>query len=123
MAAAMLAAYPDIYAAGASVAGMPVGSARSAMQALLRMSSAGNDQRADGGHRRVLDHRGVVSQQVIQDRGLRGVFVAPMVRVDSPLQRDGQQTATQRAGAGGAPCGHDCIEHGQTISGSGSTGA
>ena len=41
MAAAMLAAYPDLFAAGASVAGLPVGSARSGMQAMLRMASAG----------------------------------------------------------------------------------
>jgi poly(hydroxyalkanoate) depolymerase family esterase len=39
MAAAMLAAYPDIYAAGASVAGLPVGAARSGLQA-----SAGPEQ-------------------------------------------------------------------------------
>jgi poly(hydroxyalkanoate) depolymerase family esterase len=44
MAAAMLAAYPDLFAAGASVAGMPVGAARSSMQALLRMASAGPKQ-------------------------------------------------------------------------------
>lgn len=44
MATAMLAAYPDLFAAGASVAGLPVGAARSGMQALLRMASAGPDQ-------------------------------------------------------------------------------
>jgi poly(hydroxyalkanoate) depolymerase family esterase len=44
MAAALLAAYPDLFAAGASVAGMPVGAARSGMQAILRMASAGPDQ-------------------------------------------------------------------------------
>ena len=44
MAAAMLAAYPDLFAAGASVAGLPVGAARSGMQAMLRMASAGPDQ-------------------------------------------------------------------------------
>jgi poly(hydroxyalkanoate) depolymerase family esterase len=44
MAAAMLAAYPDLYAAGASVAGLPVGAARSGMQAILRMASAGPNQ-------------------------------------------------------------------------------
>ncbi len=37
MAAAMLAAYPAVFAAGGVVAGMPVGSARTQMQALLRM--------------------------------------------------------------------------------------
>ena len=41
MAAALLAAYPDVFAAGASVAGLPVGAARSGMQAILRMASAG----------------------------------------------------------------------------------
>ncbi|HEY1412052.1 MAG TPA: PHB depolymerase family esterase, partial [Rhodopila sp.] len=44
MAAAMLAAYPDLFAAGASVAGLPVGAARSGMQAILRMASAGPAQ-------------------------------------------------------------------------------
>jgi poly(hydroxyalkanoate) depolymerase family esterase len=44
MAVAMLAAYPDLFAAGASVAGLPVGSARSGMQAMLRMASAGPDR-------------------------------------------------------------------------------
>jgi poly(hydroxyalkanoate) depolymerase family esterase len=44
MAAALLAAYPDVFAAGASVAGLPVGAARSGMQAILRMASAGPDQ-------------------------------------------------------------------------------
>ncbi|HBK08324.1 MAG TPA: esterase [Acetobacteraceae bacterium] len=44
MAAAMLAAYPDLYAAGASVAGLPVGAARSGMQAMMRMASAGPEQ-------------------------------------------------------------------------------
>jgi poly(hydroxyalkanoate) depolymerase family esterase len=44
MAVAMLAAYPDLFAAGASVAGLPVGAARSGMQALLRMASAGPSQ-------------------------------------------------------------------------------
>jgi len=40
MTAAMLAAYPDLFAAGAVVAGLPVGSANSAMQGLMRMASA-----------------------------------------------------------------------------------
>ena len=44
MAAAMLAAYPDVFAAGASVAGLPVGAARSGLQAILRMASAGPQQ-------------------------------------------------------------------------------
>jgi poly(hydroxyalkanoate) depolymerase family esterase len=44
MAAAMLAAYPDLFAAGASVAGLPVGAARSTMQAIARMAAAGPDQ-------------------------------------------------------------------------------
>jgi poly(hydroxyalkanoate) depolymerase family esterase len=43
MAAALLAAYPDLFAAGASVAGLPVGAARSGIQAILRMASAGPD--------------------------------------------------------------------------------
>jgi poly(hydroxyalkanoate) depolymerase family esterase len=44
MAAALLAAYPDLFAAGASVAGMPVGAAKSGMQAIMRMASASLDQ-------------------------------------------------------------------------------
>jgi poly(hydroxyalkanoate) depolymerase family esterase len=44
MAAAMLAAYPDLFAAGASVAGLPVGAARSGMQAMMRMASAGPER-------------------------------------------------------------------------------
>ena len=38
MAAALLAAYPDLFAAGAVCAGLPVGSAGSAIQALARMA-------------------------------------------------------------------------------------
>jgi feruloyl esterase len=41
MAAALLAAYPDVFAAGAIVAGLPVGAASSASQALARMAEAG----------------------------------------------------------------------------------
>jgi poly(hydroxyalkanoate) depolymerase family esterase len=44
MAAALLAAYPDVFAAGASVAGLPVGAARSGIQAMMRMASAGPEQ-------------------------------------------------------------------------------
>ena len=40
MAAAMLAAYPAVFAAGAVVAGMPVGAASTSPMALLRMSRA-----------------------------------------------------------------------------------
>ena len=47
MAAALLAAYPDLFTAGAAVAGLPVGSARSSMQAILRMAAAGPDQRPE----------------------------------------------------------------------------
>jgi len=44
MAAAMLAAYPDLFAAGAAVAGLPVGAAKSGIQAIMRMASAGPEQ-------------------------------------------------------------------------------
>jgi poly(hydroxyalkanoate) depolymerase family esterase len=44
MAVAMLAAYPDLYAAGASVAGLPAGAAHSGMGAILRMVSAGPEE-------------------------------------------------------------------------------
>lgn len=40
MAAAMLAAYPAVFAGGAVIAGMPVGAARTSPMALLRMSRA-----------------------------------------------------------------------------------
>lgn len=43
MAAALLAAYPDLFAAGAVVAGLPVGAADSPVQALLRMAQPGPD--------------------------------------------------------------------------------
>jgi len=39
--AALLAAYPDVFAAGAVVAGLPVGAARSTAEALVRMAAAG----------------------------------------------------------------------------------
>ncbi|MDR3534970.1 MAG: PHB depolymerase family esterase [Acetobacteraceae bacterium] len=41
MAAAVAAAYPDLFAAGAAVAGLPVGAAGSTVQALARMAQAG----------------------------------------------------------------------------------
>jgi poly(hydroxyalkanoate) depolymerase family esterase len=41
MAAAMLAAYPDAFAAGAVVAGLPVGAANGTSEALRRMAEAG----------------------------------------------------------------------------------
>jgi poly(hydroxyalkanoate) depolymerase family esterase len=44
MAAALLAAYPDLYAAGAVVAGLPVGAATSALQGLLRMAGPGPER-------------------------------------------------------------------------------
>jgi len=41
MAAALLAAYPDVFAGGAVVAGLPVGAASSTTEALARMAEAG----------------------------------------------------------------------------------
>jgi len=46
MAVAMLAAYPDVFAAGASVAGLPVGAASGAASALVRMAQAGPQSRS-----------------------------------------------------------------------------
>jgi len=46
MAVAMLAAYPDVFAAGASVAGLPVGAASGAASALAHMAQAGPDSRS-----------------------------------------------------------------------------
>ena len=48
MAAAMLAAYPDVFAAGAVVAGLPVGAATSTTEALAHMAEAG-PQRSSAG--------------------------------------------------------------------------
>jgi poly(hydroxyalkanoate) depolymerase family esterase len=45
MAAALLAAYPDVFAAGASVAGLPVGAASGAASALAHMAHAGPEDR------------------------------------------------------------------------------
>jgi feruloyl esterase len=44
MAAALLAAYPDVFAAGAAVAGLPVGAATGPAEALGRMSRAGPER-------------------------------------------------------------------------------
>ena len=44
MTAALLAAYPDVFAAGAVVAGLPVGAASSASEALARMAEAAPDR-------------------------------------------------------------------------------
>jgi poly(hydroxyalkanoate) depolymerase family esterase len=48
MAAAMLAAYPDVFAAGAVVAGLPVGSANGISEALRRMAEAGPSRSSAG---------------------------------------------------------------------------
>ncbi len=47
MTAAMLAAYPDVFAAGAVVAGLPVGAAISTTEALSRMAEAGPKRSRD----------------------------------------------------------------------------
>ncbi len=44
MTAALLAAYPDVFAAGAVVAGVPVGAATNVSEALMRMAEAGPAQ-------------------------------------------------------------------------------
>jgi poly(hydroxyalkanoate) depolymerase family esterase len=46
MAAAMLAAYPDVFAGGASVAGLPVGAASGPASALACMAQAGPESRS-----------------------------------------------------------------------------
>jgi poly(hydroxyalkanoate) depolymerase family esterase len=46
MTAALLTAYPDVFAGGGVVAGMPVGTATDVGSALARMHSAGSDARA-----------------------------------------------------------------------------
>ena len=68
MAAALLAAYPDLFAGGAVVAGLPVGAASSATEALARMADA---------------ERGSTGQQLAQrvcDAAPAG-FVGPWPRV------------------------------------------
>jgi poly(3-hydroxybutyrate) depolymerase len=47
MTAALLAAYPDVFAGGAVVAGLPVGAAATAAQALMRMAHAGPKRTPD----------------------------------------------------------------------------
>lgn len=44
MAACLLAAYPDVYAAGAIVAGLPAGAATNVINAMSRMSGRGGDR-------------------------------------------------------------------------------
>jgi poly(3-hydroxybutyrate) depolymerase len=44
MAVALLAAYPDVFAGGAVVAGLPVGAASGTMQAMMRMAHPGPDR-------------------------------------------------------------------------------
>jgi poly(hydroxyalkanoate) depolymerase family esterase len=63
MAAALLAAYPDVFAAGAVVAGLPVGAASSAGEALRRMAEAGPARPPSGWadqvrHAGPIDYRG-----------------------------------------------------------------
>jgi poly(hydroxyalkanoate) depolymerase family esterase len=53
MAAALLAAYPDVFAGGAIVAGLPVGAASSATEALARMADAEHRRTGDALAQRV----------------------------------------------------------------------
>jgi poly(hydroxyalkanoate) depolymerase family esterase len=55
MAAALLAAYPDVFAAGAVVAGVPVGAASGVSEALVRMAEAGPARSRDGWAQQVRD--------------------------------------------------------------------
>jgi poly(hydroxyalkanoate) depolymerase family esterase len=54
MAAALLAAYPEVFTAGAIVAGLPVGAASSASEALTRMAEAGPARSPDAWAQQVL---------------------------------------------------------------------
>lgn len=54
MAAAMLAAYPDLFSGGAVVAGLPVGAANSVTEALARMAEAGPARSREDWARHVL---------------------------------------------------------------------
>uniref|UniRef100_A0A8J4HB23 PHB depolymerase family esterase n=1 Tax=Acidicaldus sp. TaxID=1872105 RepID=A0A8J4HB23_9PROT len=56
MAAALLAAYPETFAAGAVVAGLPVGCAESAGQAYLRMQNAGPEATPEAWASLITDH-------------------------------------------------------------------
>ncbi len=53
MAAALMAAYPDVFAAGAIIAGLPVGAAGSVSEALVRMAEAGPTRSRDNWARQV----------------------------------------------------------------------
>jgi feruloyl esterase len=53
MAAALLAAYPDVFSGGAIVAGLPVGAARSTAEALARMADAEHGRTGDALAQRV----------------------------------------------------------------------
>jgi poly(hydroxyalkanoate) depolymerase family esterase len=58
MAAALLAAYPDVFAAGGVVAGLPVGAATDLRSALARMKSVGNEAAEDWAARASLARAG-----------------------------------------------------------------
>jgi poly(hydroxyalkanoate) depolymerase family esterase len=53
MTAALMAAYPDVFAAGAIIAGLPVGAASSVSEALVRMAEAGPTRSRDDWARQV----------------------------------------------------------------------
>ncbi len=53
MTAALMAAYPDVFAAGAIIAGLPVGAASSVSDALVRMAEAGPARSRDDWARQV----------------------------------------------------------------------
>ena len=53
MTAALMAAYPDVFAAGAIIAGLPVGAASTVSEALVRMAEAGPVRSRDDWARQV----------------------------------------------------------------------
>jgi poly(hydroxyalkanoate) depolymerase family esterase len=53
MTAALMAAYPDVFAAGATIAGLPVGAATTVSEALVRMAEAGPKRSRDDWARQV----------------------------------------------------------------------
>lgn len=98
MAAAMLAAYPDLFAAGAVVAGLPVGTANGTLSALTRM--------AHGGSVRTPDEWAALAR-TIAPAGFRGPW--PRLSIwhgdsdDVVVPLNGEQLALQWAALNGLP--------------------
>lgn len=91
MAAAMLAAYPAVFAAGGVVAGMPVGCAKTSLGAMLHM------RRADTSRSRqaLADDVGAVTRVAVDGENLRGVT---WVKINEAEGRLGNRRSTVERG-------------------------